>query len=340
MLGQIYSFPESASIMERERERQLVTDGQTIGSEILPIVEERGDTVLWHIRNNVNGLTYVREGEESYPTVDDVGSEVFATMPAKFGGTKVMSAAKINRGAKIGTFGEPIDVGAELDIMFQELTDRDFNTIEYIRWRMLCLGDVLLPKKDGTLIRVARYNPNVTNSSVAWNDRTNAKPLEDLQSLRNAKDGFGFDFGGKATAYANPVTLDHMALNNNANDLGKQRLNFGQTIRDINQINELILPGMNLPKFKSVASGYLDTNNTFQRFIPDGYVVIVGYHWSHGLNAGAFVMTSNEALLGEPGVFANADRQKVSPYLPYVDRAFNAGARIDYGRQVQILKVY
>lgn len=340
MLGQVFTFPEAATIMEIERERQLQLDAQSAGSAIFPIVEERGDTILWEVRDNVLGLSYVREGNEPYPILEDVGSKRFALVPAKFGGSRTLSADKINRGRKIGTHGESMDVSAEMEIIMQEIAERDFNTIEYIRWRMACLGDVLLPKKDGTTIRVAKYDANTTNSNVAWTDRANATPLLDLQTLRNATAGYGFDFGGGAKAYSNSITLDHLVLNTNALDLGRQRLTFGETIRDISQVNRLILQGMNLPQFEAIDGGYLDSSGVFQRFIPDGYVVIVGNHWSRGLRAGEFVMSSNEALMGEPGVYANIDQEKKAPRLPYAERGFNGGPRVNHGRQIQILKAY
>lgn len=339
MLGQIYSFPESASLMEIERERMLRTDAQAAGSDIFPITEEMGEDILWEIRDNVQGLSYTREGEEAYPNRNETGSKRFATMPAKFGERIPMSASKINRARKVGTFGEPIDISATLNEYMQEIVDRQVNTMEYIRWRMACLGDVKLPKKDGTTITVARFTPTTVNGSTAWNDRANAVPLKDLQNLRNTYAGFGFDFGGGAVAYGNAVTIDNFIMNVNANDIGRQRLNLGQTITTIDQINKLILNGMGLPTFKTVDDGYLD-GGVFNRFIPDGYLVIVGRHWSRGLNAGEFVMTSNEALLGQPGIFANTGRSPEAPYLPFAEQGWNGGPRVNYGRQIVVLKTY
>lgn len=335
-----FTFPSAAKIMEIERAKTIVIDQQTVGSQILPVVEENADTILWEIRDNVTGLMLGRNAEEPYPVQKDSGITRFSMNPGRFGEQRRISEQYIERARTVGTFDQPIDVTTEAARMMDEIAFREFSLIEYLRWQLLATGTVSVSKADGTTEVVARYPVVPVNASTAWTTYATATPIADFRTLRDDHVGFGFDFGSKARAYASSKTWNSLLANTNGNDFGGRK-GFGLTpINGINMFNQILSEAEDIPTLVAVNDGYLSSSSAFSRYIPDGYIVVVGYHPMYGLRVGDYVMTRNGSNMGVPGTYAAITETAEPPVLPIVTRGHNGGPRVNYTKQVVVLQAY
>jgi|CXWL01.1.fsa_nt_gi hypothetical protein len=339
----IYLFPSNATLQEIETERSRIIDENSVAAQILPYVSENTDNVMWEILDDVTGLMHIRDAGEPYPLVQDVGGNRFVMAPIRLGEKRVIDEVYIEAARQPGTMGTPLDVGGKMGRLMQDIAIREHATIEKARWDLLVAGVATGTKKDGTVVEIARMVPVTASSAVAWSTLGSATPIVDFLTIRETYRGRGYDFGYGAVAYARSLTIDKLLLNTNTSDIGKVKLNFGQSFIDMTQYNNQIRSGFNTPSLVAVDDGYVDSAGVFQPFIPDGKVVIVGNHWSRGLNAGNWVSTRNASNAeSAPGIFAAAglSREEDPPVLPYAVRGQNGGVRINYRNQIVVLTAY
>lgn len=338
-INAVYNMPENARIQEFERARSRELDTLDVSARILPFAEEDADNILHEIQDDVTGLMLFRHAEEPFPLRQDTGVTRFYTPSGRYGERINMSEVVIERMRKPGSFGDPIDITAWTGEKMLDIAIREQNLMRYIRWNLLAKGIISVPDKSGVPVVVAQYSPNSTNAAVNWTTPATSAPLQDFRSLRDNNAGYGFDFGNKAEAYANSITWNYFNTNTNANDIAGKRGPGLASVLNIGDYNKWIAPGENLPSFIAMDDGYLDDTKTFQRFIPNGYIVTVGYHWAYGLEAGQYVSTRNGANQGLTGIYAEVGVTPEPPKLPWVARGHNGGVRVRYTRQIQILRV-
>lgn len=334
-----YVFTQSVELSALESERQRTIDDQTAGSQILPMAEHDTDQVEWEIRDNVGGLMFVRDEGRPLPTRNEPGVKRYAVVPGIFGEQRTVPEQKLRSKRVIGDLGAAINVDDELSMLQQDLAIQANWTMEYIRWRLLCLGSVTVAKQDGTVVEVARLDNWATIApAVPWTTVATAVPLQFIADRVAAYVGLGYDFGPSSKLFMNFVTLQYLYNNTNANDLFGKRQQFGATINSLADLNQILLQ-RGLPVIQIVEDSYVDTSGVAQRMIPDGYVVHVGNHWAMGMKAGEFVLTRNGIVPNHVGIYAANGYLPVEPKLPYTVRAFNGGPRLNYPNQVKVYKV-
>ena len=108
--------------------------------------------------------------------------------------------------------------------------------------------------------------------------------------------GQSVDFGAGGKLYMNQVWVNNLLQNTNTNDAYGKRLQYGQTINslaDINSINK----ANNLPEIVPYDKGYLPDGggglaSSFIPFIPNSVGVLVGAR-TNGARLGEYRMTRN-----------------------------------------------
>lgn len=336
----VYSFPENATLRELERERLPILASNYVGNRILPLDEENADTVLWEIRDDIKGMTFAVGSDEEFPLVEDDPLKRYFITPGRYGERMQLDPIKIERMRQAGTYAQPINVGGEMSRMQEKLGIREQILIEYVRWQLLVNGVVNVLRKDGTAIEVARYTPQQYTVPIFWNNYGTAVPLQVLRYIRSAYAGNGHNFGAGAIGFGNAVTLDTLAANTNAADLYGKRMSGLAAPLSLADANSIFL-GEGLLKLEYYDETYKDVNGVVQRFIPDGYIVVVGTRPGTGIVAGNYVMTRNgNNTNGAPGIYVNSGVKEEAPRMPWTERGHNGAPKINYLKQILILKVF
>jgi hypothetical protein len=123
--------------------------------------------------------------------------------------------------------------------------------------------------------------------------------------------GLSVNFGAQARAYMNRSTLNAMLSNTNANDLGGRRLAGLSSINSLEQANQLFMMD-DLPTVIPYDAGYVDDTGTFQLFVPNNKVIVVGQR-TDGDPLGAYTFTRN----------ANNPDLGPGPYMRVIDQGEN-----------------
>ena len=336
-----YTYPSNTVLTKLERERSIALDKtEFLGGRFMPITDEDADSVQWEIRDDVKGLTLRRSPDAPFPLIQDSGFKRYLVQPGYYGERVNLDEQRVMRMRKVGTFADPLDVTEEVSRVMAELAYREMMTIEYIRWQLMVLGTVSMADKNGVLQTIATYTPNNVVSGTPWTTTASATPLNDLRVMRDSFVGYGHDFGYRAVACATSKTWNKMLANTNSGDLFGKRGPGQSNILGIKAFNDWIALDENVPTLVAYDGTYKDSNQVPQRFIPDGYVAVVGYNASQGHKMGAYCMTRNASLMGAPGVYAEVGIGIEPPKLPWVARGHNGAPQIDYLKQIVVMKVY
>lgn len=337
----IFSYPTTQDVREMEQQRLPQVMASMPGERILPWTTENTDTVLWEIRDDITGLTYSRGANEPFPLVQDVPLRSYYISPGRYGERMEIEETKIERMRQPGTFGEPINVDAELARFQNTLAYREQQLIEYVRWRLLIFGSVSVLRKDGTPVEVGRYTVDQTTPPVPFTTLATASPLAFFDAIRNGYNGYGFQFDRNSVGFMNSNTAAVIKRNGNNADLYGVKRAGGATTHTMGEVNT-IFGEENLPQLVENDLTYmLSPGSAPTRYIPDGYIVLVGYRPDRGIVAGNYVSTRNSNNPnGAPGLYVKTGERTEAPCLPWTERGHNGAPRIDYTRQVKVLKVY
>ena len=85
--------------------------------------------------------------------------------------------------------------------------------------------------------------------------------------------------------------MNYLLANTNSADLFAKRIENGATVNSKSDLDQILLAN-DLPTIVVYDDGYLDDTGTFQTFIPDGKVVIVGTRLNQA-QLGIFAQTFN-----------------------------------------------
>jgi len=338
----------NAQLEELERERSINLSDATPLGQVMPWTFEDTDAVLWENRDNVTGITPARGVGEAYPVMDDSGVKRHAMTPGHFGETRVVDASRLVRGREVGTWGEAIDPYREASRMMFEIAQRELSLVNYTRGRLLSLGEVSVPDRNGTTRYTHNWNGYTSQlvtlaGNDVWTDLDDSYPLGSIRDAIHAKGiGSGHSFNRpEAMAISNPITWSYVWKNENPADVGGKRDPFGATITDMGTFKRYMVNQADLPMPVIDDSGYgRATDDVWQFNVPDGYVVIVGVHMAYGVKCGNYVGTRHDAAKGRATIYAEIDESPNPPKLPRVHRGHSGGPRLNFGRQVIVMKVY
>lgn len=342
-----FSLLSNADLELLERERAINLSAETPLGQVMPWSFEDTDAVMWENRDNVTGLSLARGIGESYAPVDDSGAKRYAMTPGHFGETRKLDAARVVRGRELGTFGDAINITEETSRMMLEMAMRELSLVNIIRGRLLALGTIGVLDKAGN----TRYTyvwdgystqlVTLTGTDV-WTDLTNSLPIASIRdALLTKTPGSGHDFfTPQARAIGNPNTWAYVWKNKNTADVAGKRDPYGATITDFGGFSRYIVSQAQLPTPVMDSSGYETSGGTWTYNIPDGYIVIVGVHMAYGIMCGNYVATKHDAAQGRPVIYAEQDWTTDPPKLPRVHRGHSGGPKLNFGKQVVILKAY
>jgi hypothetical protein len=284
----IYPSSEKLELVAQEKMPRLTVDRQIFN--ILPISNEDAHIVAWEQKDNYIGLQQLRGLNGQPQRVANVGLNRFQMEPGVYGEYMDIDEDELTKRRKIGEFGTPIDL---TDLVYEkqdQLLLRRLDVIEYIGWKIL-QGTFTVSGPQSQVIHTDTYTLRTHTASPGWTTANTSTPLNDFRTIKLKHRGYSVSFGAQATAYMNATTYNAMANNTNTADIFGRRTMGLSTINNLGQINAL-LTGDDLPQIVVYDQGYLDSTGTFQLFIPDGIVIVVGKRPA-GQVVGGYRMTRN-----------------------------------------------
>jgi hypothetical protein len=306
-----FDYPSSAELIQIAQEKLPRLTADRAGFNILPMVNQDASVLMWEQLDNFVGLQAARGMNGQPIKVDKTGANRFLMQPGVYGEFEPLDERELTERRQYGTFANSINVEDLVMLAQDKLLNRRLDRMEKIIWDLFTTGtfQVLGPGPNGVIVlHTDTFTTQTFASVVPWSTHATATPLADLRAVRLKHRGRSVDFGAAAEAYANQVTINNMLQNTNAADVYGRRVAGLATANNLQGMNTLFTQD-NLPSIKEYDEGYLDETGTFQPFIPDGTVVVVGKRPA-GQKVGEYRMTRN----------ANNPGMAPGPYMRVIDR--------------------
>jgi len=297
-----FEYPTSAELREIAQDYLPNLLAQRPVFDIFPIREVDQALIMWEQEDNYTGLQQVRGLDGQPPKISKVGVSRFQMQPGVYGEYSLIDETELTLRRSYGSFATAINVD---DLVLREqrrLLGRRLDRIESIVWTLLTTGTFAIPGPAGAILHTDSYTMQTYAATVPWATSATAGPLADLRAVQLRSRGHSVDFGPSATAWLNQVTANRLFTNtNNADIYGRRTAGLG-TYNSEAQLNQL-LAGDGLPQIRIYDRGYLDDTRTFQPFIPDNVVDVVGRR-TDGAPIGEYQMTRNAQNPGfAPGAY-------------------------------------
>jgi hypothetical protein len=341
-----YVYQSSATIEKIAPELIVTAAMDDPVFDILPIHPINSSRLRWTIKDNYRGLMGLRGLGGSPVRATIVGTNIYETSPAAFGEFMDIDEIEMtNRAAGVPANMEvPINVADLVSERQEQLTIRQVQRMKHLAYTLLLTGTVTVNLPDGAPGWNNAYTPQTLTVSPLWSSTTTAHPLADLRSLQPTY-GFGTSgkFGNMAKMYMNTATANYLLANSLATDLGGKRLDFGQTVNFLPEVNRYLLTA-DLPQIVIHDDGYVDDAGTFHLWIPTGKVIVVGARPADE-QPGNFQITrniNNPDKGARPYAFIKdytSGAIKTVPPRIEVHQGFNGGPVVQRASQIVIMTV-
>lgn len=286
-----YLYPSSAELREIEQDLlPNLTMNDPIFS-ILPIEEVNDTLLLWEVENNYKGLQQGRGMNGRPPSVQMVGGSRLQARPGVYGEFILLEEEDLLRRRMYGSYADRIDIEPLVMRAQNQLLYRRISRISNIGWTLLSTGTYSVPGPNGVEIAGDTFTFQTFTASVTWATSATATPLADFRAVKLLARGHSVDFGAGARAFMNQTTFNRLIANTNANDLAGKRTAGLASVLGVSDVNTVLL-AEGLPTIVIYEGGYVDSSGTFQLYIPDGKVIVVGRRMS-GAALGNYRMTLN-----------------------------------------------
>lgn len=299
-------FPTNTQLALINQELVPELARQRLVFTFFPMLDKETHLVEWEQRDNYVGLQQVRGLNGDPARVQKIGSSKFAMQPGVYGEYIPIDEIDLTTRRQLGTFGTPIDITDLVREAQDQLLGRRLDRIEKIGWDLLVNG-VFSVLRDNVTLHTDTYTTQTFNSAVGWGTVATATPIADFRAVQLLGRGLSVSFGPAARAIMNQTTFNKLLSNTNSADLGGRRLSGLMPVNGPVQVNQLLnMEG--LPSIEVYDQGYLDDTGTFQLFVPNDRVVVLGARRDND-PIGAYVMTRN----------ANNPGMAPGPYMKVVD---------------------
>lgn len=327
-----FTYPTSAELTRISQDLlpTLTQDDEIF--DLMPISSVDAHLLLWEQRDNYLGLQQIRGLNGEPPKVKRVGHKRYEMVPGAFGEFIEIDELELTSRRQVGTFGDVITLDDLITEAQEQLLQREIDRIRLINWTLLSTGTFSVSNLQGAVSQTDTYSIQSFTAGVAWTTFATATPLANFRAIQLLSRGHSVNFGSQAMAFMNRTTFNNMISNTNNADIAGRRTSGLLTVLNLEEVNK-VLAGEDLPTIVIYDKGYLDDSGTFQLFIPNATVVVVGTR-PNGETVGEYRMTrnANNDDLG-PGAYTliedNLNMQRVPRKLK-VNRGHNGGPVVYY----------
>ena len=340
------TFPTSADLREVAQVLMPRLTKDRPAFSILPITEVKNHRLIWEQKDNFIGLQQVRGLNGEPPRVRRIGLKRYEMEPGIYGEFAEVDEAEITTrraSASAVNFMGAINITDLVMEIQTQLLVRQLDRIELMIWTLLTTGTFSVASSaNGALLHTDAFPIQTYTAAVTWATSATAVPLQNFRAIELLSRGTSADFGSGAEAWMNRTTFNNLVSNTNQTDIAGRRVTGLLSPLNLQEINTILL-GEGLPQIKVYDQGYLDETNTFQLFIPNGKVVIIGQRPA-GQNVGEFRMTSNaQNPNAEPGAYMitidTADTTLRPPRKIEVHSGFNGGPALYFPGAIVAMNV-
>ena len=340
----ILTYPSNSELMAIQQEFLPTLTLNDLSFQLMPIFAHDAAYVEWEQRDNFTGLQQIRGIEAEPPSVPNVGWKRWKMEAGVYGEWDHISEKAIIERRVPGSYNMPISID-DLVIEKQDyLLSRRIDRLRWLIWTLFTTGSFSCSGPNGNVLHAGQYNLQTATASPVWTDHTTSHPMADLLALLLSYRGISAQFGANGMMIMNRATANHLLLNNNTADLGKQRGQYGQTLFSVDLVNDILVAN-GLPRLVIYEAGYYpDGGGAFIPFIPDGKVVLVGER-PNGESIGEFQMTRNASNPNAaPGPYTyvsdSLDSGRRVPRKIRMDDGFNGGPTLTFPRLIIVLTAY
>lgn len=303
-----FTFPTSAELQQVAQDKLPNLIAARPAFEIMPMEHVDSHLLEWEQEDNFVGLQQIRGLNGQPGRVKKTGAKRYSLIPGVYGEYELIDEMELTARRQYGTFGQPVLIDDLVMRAQDKLLGRRLDRAEKIIWDILTTGTFSVAGPDGAILQTDTFALQTFSAGVAWATSATATPLANFRSVQLLQRGHSVSFGAQATAYMNRVTFNNMISNTNAADIAGRRTSGLNTVLNLNEVNSVLL-GEDLPQVKIFDGGYLDDAGSFQPFIANAKVVVVGKRTDGG-RVGEYRMTRN----------ANNPNLAPGPYTEVIDR--------------------
>jgi hypothetical protein len=303
-----YTFPTQAELqlIAQDKTPRLIANRPIF--DIFPIRETRNSLIKWEQRDNYTGLQYARGLNGDPVRVKSLGASQFQMEPGVYGEFRRLDEIEITTRRAYGSWNQPISLDDLVMEAQDHLLGRRLDRIEYIGWTLLATGTFSVSTPYGPVVHTDSYTTQTFTAGVTWATQATATPLANLRAVQLLGRGRSANFGSGAKAYMNRTTYNTMIANTNGSDLAGRRTNGLATVLSPANL-DLVLMQEGLPSVVVYDEGYIDESGTFQLYIPNNKVIVIGQRPA-GQTIGEYLMTFN----------ANNPGGAPGPYMKVINR--------------------
>lgn len=330
-----YSYPTNLELRQIERNLLPVLEESDPIFQIMPTRNVDSAFVAWEQEDDFKGLQSVRGIDGQPGVVANVGGKRFVLTPGYYGEKAPINEQEITERRGYGNFNQTIDLSDLVRARQDQLLNREVNLRRYIGWKLLTTGTFSIAR-DGVVMHTDTF-ALTTYAGSAWSTPGSDTPLADFRGVKLLARGKSVNFGAKAKAYMNSTMVNRVLGNTNSGDLGGRRTGGGNTFNSLADVNRILLDN-DLPQIVEYDEGYIDDSGTFQLFIPNNKVVIVGQRADGGRIA-EYQMTRNANNPNEaPGSYVKVeDNPNEVPRNIRVHRGHNGGPAVYFPSAIVIM---
>lgn len=283
--------------------------------DLFPFANVDASVLIWDQEDNYLGLQQVRGLNGAPPRISRVGVSRFVMVPGVYGEFSTLDERELTERRQYGTFAQPADVSDMVMREQRRLLERRLDRIEWILWTLLANGTFAVYGANNALQHTDTYTTQGYTASVTWATSATATPLFDLRQVQLKHRGQSVAFNAQSGAWMNRITFNSLISNTNNADLYGRRVAGLATVNSPEQLNSLLMMD-DLPSVHVYDEGYLDETKTFQPFIPNNKVVVIGRRL-------------NQAPVGDYAFTRNANNPGMAPgpYMKIVDNGERAVPR-------------
>lgn len=333
-------YPRNADLTEIEQVLipRLAADRPVF--DLFPFENVDASILMWDQEDNYIGLQQARGLNGQPSRITRVGVSRFIMEPGVYGEHSPLDEYELTERRKYGTFAQPVDVSDMVMREQRRLLERRLDRIEWILWTLISTGTFSVFGPTKALLHTDTYPVQSFTATTTWATSATATPLHDFRSVQLLHRGQSTSFYRNAQAWMNIVTFNNLISNTNNADLYGRRVTGLATVNSPEQLSQLLTMD-NLPSLNIYDEGYLDDTKTFQPFIPNNKVVVIGKR-TNNAPVGSFAFTRN----------ANNPGMAPGPYMKIVDNGerevprtitlhdgFNGGPRISFPGSIVVMNV-
>jgi hypothetical protein len=260
-------------------------------------------------------------------------------VPGVYGDKLPIDELELTTRAQFATYGIPINID---DLILQRTRQgrtRLYNRMIFHVITLLTTGRYVATDVKGAVIEEDAFAPQIYTPTTLWSNLSSATPWQDFQNMALLDIGLSVQFNQNALAVMNQKTFNYYRQNQNSADIFGRKTKFGATFNALGEINQLHQDD-GLPQIEIFNQTYLDGNKTALRFLPDGYVVILGQRDDDD-PLGEFLLTKNMNNKdgGSQLFYQVHDHQEGSPRKIDVEMGYNGGLAIYQPESIIVAKV-